>query len=208
MAQGGNKPLLVLASASPRRLDLLRQIGVHPDHIEPVDLDEAPEPGELAGPLARRLAIAKAQAAYARRPTQGNGAGTICLGADTVVACGRRLLPKARDEAEARRTLKLLSGRRHTVYTGVAVAGADDMCRHRLVKTAVTMKRLHAREIDSYLDSGEWQGKAGAHAIQGRAGAFVRSINGSYSNVVGLPLYETVTLLDSAGYAMTGGRAP
>jgi septum formation protein len=199
---------LVLASASPRRLDLLRQIGIHPDHIDPVDVDETPEPGEPAGALARRLAIAKARTAYARRPSPDNGVGTISLGADTVVACGRRLLPKARDEAEARRTLKLLSGRRHTVYTGVAVAGADDMCRHRLVKTTVTMKRLHEREVDGYLESGEWQGKAGAYAIQGRAGAFVRSINGSYSNVVGLPLFETVALLAGAGYALGGGDAP
>jgi len=199
---------LVLASASPRRLDLLRQIGIVPDHVEPVDLDETPLPGEAAGALAERLAIAKARAAYERRPSQGNGAGVICLGADTVVACGRRILPKAQNDTKARRTLKLLSGRRHTVYTGVAVAGADDLCRHRLVKTVVTMKRLDEREIDHYLDSGEWRGKAGAYAIQGIAGVFVRAINGSYSNVVGLPLLETAALLNSMGYQTSTPVAP
>ncbi|NQV22713.1 MAG: septum formation protein Maf [Rhodospirillales bacterium] len=212
--KGRTRPMLVLASASPRRLDLLRQVGVVPDRVEPVDLNETPKKGELPGPLARRLAVGKARAAYDRRSSQSNGAGVITLGADTVVACGRRILPKAHDEAEARRTLELLSGRRHSVYTAVAIvgpqvrSGADDQCRHRLVKTTVVLKRLHAQEIDDYLKSGEWRDKAGAYAIQGRAAAFVRSINGSYSNVVGLPLFETVALLSAEGYPAPNGEAP
>lgn len=196
------RPILVLASASPRRLELLRQIGMDPDHIEPVDLDETPMPNEKAGPYAQRLAMAKAKAAFDRRPTQANGAGFVSLGADTVVACGRRILPKAVDETDARRMLKLLSGRRHTVFTGIALVGPDGdapECRHRLVKTSVAFKRLHPQELETYLSGGEWRDKAGAYAIQGRAAAFVRSINGSYSNVVGLPLFETSALLAAAG---------
>jgi septum formation protein len=192
VAAGHTRPKLILASASPRRLDLLRQIAIDPDQVTPTEVDETPIIGELAGPLAQRLAIAKASAVSAT--------GAVVLGADTVVACGRRILPKARNAAEARRTLQLLSGRRHTVYTGIAVIDALGQLRQRLVKTAVAFKRLDERELGGYLNSGEWQGKAGAYGIQGRAATFVRFINGSYSNVVGLPLYETAALLSAAGY--------
>jgi septum formation protein len=188
-----SRPPLILASASPRRLELLAQIGVVPDRVTPTDIDESERRRELPVDLARRLAAAKAAAA--ERP-----AGAWVLGADTVVACGRRVLPKAGDEATARRCLKLLSGRRHRVHGGICVIDGDGVARVRLVTTRVAFKRLEQREIDDYIDSGEWQGKAGAYAIQGRAAVFVRKIIGSYSNVVGLPLYETAALLKGLGW--------
>ena len=187
-------PVLVLASASPRRRELLRQIGIDPDRVAPTDIDECPRRGELPPQLARRLAQAKARAAAA-----GN-AGAFVLGADTVVACGRRILGKAEDRDQARRFLTLLSGRRHRVHGGIAVIAPDGREAARLVTTAVRLKRLSAAEIAAYLDSEEWLGKAGAYAIQGRAGAFVTALNGSYFNVVGLPLYETAALLTGIGY--------
>ena len=187
-------PVLVLASASPRRRDLLRQIGIDPDRVAPTDIDESPRRGELPPQLARRLAQAKARAAAA------DNAGAYVLGADSVVACGRRILGKAGDADQARRFLTLLSGRRHRVHGGVTVIAPDGREVSRLVTTAVRFKRLSAAEIDAYLDSGEWRGKAGAYAIQGRAGAFVTALVGSYFNVVGLPLYETATLLNGIGY--------
>lgn len=185
---------LVLASASPRRLELLRQIGITPDAVDATAVDETPRRRELPGPLAARLAEAKACDGATRFP------GALVLGADTVVACGRRALGKADDEAQARRCLGLLSGRRHTVYGGVCVVDAGGRAHRRLVKTAVAFKRLDEAEIAAYIASGEWRGKAGAYAIQGRAAAFVRLIVGSYSNVVGLPLFETATLLKGLGY--------
>ncbi len=201
-------PAMVLASASPRRIDLLRQIGVTPDRIEPVSIVEEALAGELPGPLARRLAIEKARTAAAA--LKDTTARILVLGADTVVACGRRVLPKTEDENEARAHLALLSGRRHKVYTGVAVVVAADRCLHRLATTTVGFKRLSNQEIDDYIASGEWRGKAGAYAIQGRAAALVRFIGGSYSNVVGLPLYETAQLLKACGYSFgttnTGSR--
>lgn len=191
-------PALMLASASPRRIKLLEQIGAAPDRIEPVSIAEEALAGEFPGPLARRLAIEKARmAAAALEATTGQ---ILVLGADTVVACGRRVLPKTEDENEARAYLALLSGRRHKVYTGVAVVVSADRCHHRLATTAVGFKRLSNREIDDYIASGEWRGKAGAYAIQGRAAALVRFIGGSYSNVVGLPLFETAQLLKACGY--------
>ena len=186
-------PRFILASASPRRLALLRQIGIVPDVIEPSGVDESPRPGELPRQSAARLAVEKALIAAARH------GGAVVLGADTVVACGRRALPKAADENQARSCLELLSGRGHTVYGGVCVIDAQGRARDRMVATKVKFKRLEAREIDDYLASGEWRGKAGAYAIQGRAAAFVRSLNGSYSNVVGLPLFETAALLGGLG---------
>lgn len=186
-------PILVLASASPRRRDLLAQIGVVPAAVVPADIDETPLQGELPGPHALRLAAAKARAAAARH------AGALVLGADTVVALGRRILPKAESEAEARRCLALLSGRRHRVLGGVALVLPDGGVRERLVATVVAFKRLTPAETDAYLASGEWRGKAGGYAVQGRAAAFVRFLAGSYSNVVGLPLYETAQLLAGAG---------
>jgi septum formation protein len=185
---------LVLASASPRRLELLAQIGLTPDLIDPPDVDEAPLRGETARLTALRLARAKAAAVAARR------AGAVVLAADTVVAVGRRQLGKPADEADAGRMLALLSGRAHRVLTAVAVAAPDGRSGARLSETRVRFKRLTQAEIGGYLSSGEWSGKAGAYGVQGRAGAFVASLNGSYSGVVGLPLYETRALLTGLGF--------
>lgn len=186
-------PRLILASASPRRLDLLARIGVIPDAVDPADLDETPLPGELPPVHAARIAAAKAAVVAARHP------GCVILAADTVVACGRRILPKAGDEATARQCLTLLSGRRHRVHSAVSVIDATGRARHRLSTTIVTFKRLEAAEIAAYLAGGEWSGKAGGYAIQGRAESFVRFLAGSHSGVVGLPLYETRTLLIAGG---------
>jgi septum formation protein len=185
---------LVLASASPRRLDLLRQIGIVPDAVDPADIDETPRRDELPAALAVRLATEKAQAVAPRHP------GAFVLGADTVVACGRRMLPKTADEAAARACLELLSGRRHRVNGGVALVTPQGRLATRAVVTRVAFKRLSAAEIGAYLASGEWHDKAGGYAIQGRAAAFVRWLAGSYSNVVGLPLYETAQLLAGRGW--------
>jgi septum formation protein len=182
--------LLVLASASPRRLDLLRQIGLEPDAVDPADTDETPGPRETPRAYALRMAEAKLAVVMPRHRE------ALVLAADSVVAVGRRILPKAETEAQARSCLALLSGRRHKVLGGVAVGRAGRM-RTRLVETAVRFKRLAPSEIDDYLRSGEWQGKAGGYAIQGRAAAFVAFLSGSYSNVVGLPLFETAALLKS-----------
>ena len=185
-------PPLVLASASPRRLELLRQAGLEPAEIDPADIDESPGMGELPRTYAVRMARAKLAAVACRHP------GAIVLAADSVVVCGRRILPKAETEAEARACLALLSGRRHRVLGGLAVGRPDGTVRTRLVETVVRFKRLEAAEIDDYLQSGEWRGKAGGYAIQGRAARFVAFVSGSYSNVVGLPLFETVALLKAA----------
>jgi len=187
----------VLASASPRRLDLLAQIGITPDAVDAADIDESPGKRELPADHAARLAEAKAARVAARHP------GAFVLAADTVVAAGRRILPKAEDEATARRCLALLSGRRHRVFGGVVLIDPTGRARRRLVRSDVVMKRLSAREIADYLASGEWHGKAGGYAIQGRAAIFVRAVHGSYSNVVGLPLFETAALLDGAGFRTT-----
>ncbi len=186
-------PDLVLASASPRRLQLLAQIGVVPAHVVPADIPEAPDKLELPRILATRLAREKAQAVAKGFP------GAFVLGGDTVVACGRRILPKTEKEKEARACLKLLSGRRHRVLSGVALVAPDGKLHERLVTTVVTFKRLTSDDIDLYAASGEWQGKAGGYAIQGLASAFIRQINGSYSNVVGLPLFEIANLLRACG---------
>ena len=185
---------LVLASASPRRLELLKQIGITPDDVAPADIDESPRASELPIHMAERLAVAKAKAVAEKAP------GAFVIGADTVVACGRRALPKAVDEVEARRFLSFLSGRRHRVLGGLCIIAPDGRCIQRAVTTAVVFKRLEASEIDVYLASGEWRDKAGAYAIQGLAAAFVRKIIGSYSNVVGLPLFETANTLKGLGY--------
>lgn len=190
---------LVLASASPRRLELLRQVGIEPDIVEPADIDEAPRARELPAHYAARVAHDKADTVAARH------SGTYVLAADTVVALGRRILPKAEDEAAARRCLQLLSGRRHRVLGGIAVIAPDGRRAERLVTTIVSFKRLTAEEIQAYLASGEWRGKAGGYAIQGRAAAFVPRLNGSYPNVVGLPLVEAVALLAGLGYPMPAG---
>jgi septum formation protein len=192
-APGPARPPLVLASASPRRLELLAQIGLTPDLIDPAEIDETPLPGETARLLALRLAREKAAAVAARRP------GAVVLAADTVVAVGRRMLAKPADAADAARMLGLLSGRAHRVLTAVAVA-APGRSAARLSETRVRFKRLTEREMGAYLASGEWTGKAGAYGVQGRAGAFVAALNGSYTGVVGLPLYETRALLTGLGF--------
>jgi nucleoside triphosphate pyrophosphatase len=192
-------PAFVLASASPRRLDLLDQIGLVPDRVVPADIDERALKGELPRQLAARLAEAKA------KHVAGDWPGCFVLGADTVVACGRRALAKAKDAGEARDFLRMLSGRRHRVLGGITVIDPSGRLVSRLVSTFVTFKNLEASEIEAYMASDEWRGKAGAYAIQGLAARFVRRINGSYSNVVGLPLFETASVLKGLGYGPAVG---
>jgi septum formation protein len=188
-----SRPELVLASASPRRIELLAQVGIVPDRIEPADIDETPQKGETPPRLAERLARTKAQAIADRHPD------ACVLAADTVVSVGRRLLEKAADEAEVTRFLRLLSGRNHRVHTAVAVAHAGRLAT-RVVETRVAFKTLSDAEIATYVASGDWRGKAGGYGIQGPAGAFVRRIVGSHPAVMGLPLYETVNLLVGIGW--------
>ena len=187
---------LILASASPRRLDLLARIGVTPDTIDPADIDESVPVGELPRVHALRLASEKAAAVALRHPDD------LVLAADTVVAVGRRILPKVEDEATLRICMALLSGRRHRVVTGVALSIPGQQQRTRLVETMIAIKRLSAEEVEHYAALGEWRGKAGGYALQGYGEVYVRHIAGSYSNVVGLPLAETRHLLKSAGYAI------
>lgn len=187
---------LVLASASPRRLDLLRQIGLDPDVIDAAELDETHAPKETPRRLALRLAGAKAAHVADRHPD------AFVLAADTVVAVGRRVLPKVETEAEERACLALLSGRAHRVLTGVAVVAPGGRSATRLVESRVHFKRLSRADLDGYVQSGEGLGKAGGYAIQGRAGAFVTTLQGSYSGVVGLPLYEVVALLGGLGFRL------
>jgi septum formation protein len=185
---------LVLASASPRRLDLLRQVGLEPDLILSPEIDETPLADETPRQLALRLAREKAQAGAAKAP------GAFVIGADTVVVLGTRVFGKPKDEADARRMLTLLSGRAHRVLTGVAVAAPDGRIAARLSETRLRWKRFDARELDAFIATGEWRGVAGGYRIQGRAGGFVLTLQGSYPGVVGLPLYETLALLQGLGY--------
>lgn len=187
-----SEPRLILASASPRRLALLAQIGVSPDAVVPADVDETPRRGELPRPYAERLAAAKA--ACVARP------GSFTLAADTVVAVGRRILGKATTRDEARACLALLSGRRHHVLTAVTLITPDGAASHRVSDSSVVFGRLTAWDIEAYLETGEWDGKAGGYAIQGHAATFVRALHGSYSGVVGLPLFETAQILKGRGY--------
>jgi septum formation protein len=180
---------LILASASPRRLDLLARLGVVPDAVDPADIDETARSGEQPRGHAARLAREKALAVAARHP------GCVVLAADTVVAVGRRILPKAEDEATARHCLGLLSGRRHRVLTAVALIDAGGRLRERLSESVVTFQRLTPADVDWLIGRGDWQGKAGGYAIQGAAEAFVRALSGSFSGVVGLPLNDTRLLL-------------
>jgi septum formation protein len=196
---------LVLASGSPRRLQLLGQVGIEPARLVPVEIDETPHPTELPRHLAARLAREKATAAMAAvsavpDETAAPGTPTYLLAADTVVAVGRRILPKAEIMSEATACLKLLSGRAHRVYTGICLVTPKGSIRQRLVESRVKFKRLSRQDQESYLASGEWRGKAGGYAVQGLAAAFVTHLSGSYSNVVGLPLYETVSLLAGEGF--------
>lgn len=187
-------PRLILASGSPRRLALLAQIGIVPDRVISTDIDESPLPDELPRSHAARLARAKAATVDAP--------DCYVLAADTVVAVGRRILPKAETQAEARRCLVLLSGRRHRVLTGLIVRAPNGRTGERLVLSLVGFSRLTEPQIDSYLANEEWRGKAGGYAIQGRAAAFIRFLSGSYSNVVGLPLFETSQLLRGLGWPL------
>jgi septum formation protein len=197
---GSARPPLVLASASPRRLQLLTQIGIEPDKLMPGDIDETPQRKELPRALAQRLARTKAEVARHSAGRYPELEGAFILAADTVVCVGRRILPKPELSDEAAACLRLLSGRAHRVYSGICLITPKGKVRSRLVETRVRFKRLSREEIETYLASGEWEGKAGAYAIQGRAGAFVTRLIGSYASVVGLPLYETMTLLMGEGY--------
>ena len=186
---------LVLASASPRRLALLDQIGITPDQVLATDIDETPHRGELPADYARRMAREKAAAAALHTLP----AGAAILAGDTVVARGRMILPKAETEDEARQCLALLSGRRHRVLGGIALRRADGRVVSRLVTSRVTMKRLTGPDIESYIATGDWQGKAGGYAIQGPAAALIRHIEGSYSNIVGFSLYDIAAMLRGNG---------
>jgi nucleoside triphosphate pyrophosphatase len=199
------RPKLVLASGSPRRLALINQAGVEPDSLEPAEIDETPERGELPRTLAVRLAREKGLKAQERIRAREDLKGAFILAADTVVAVGRRIMPKPELLEEAASCLRLLSGRTHRVYSGVCLITPNDSVKTRLVETRVRFKRLSDQDIESYLASGEWRNKAGGYAVQGLAGTFVVKLVGSYSNVVGLPLYESVALLAGEGYPVHFG---
>lgn len=196
----GSRPKLVLASASPRRLALLQQSGIEPDALLPADLDETPLKSESPKELARRLAREKAEVARRAARAGEDTREAYVLSADTVVAMGKRILPKAEIVEEADACLRLLSGRTHRVYTAVCLVTPRDALRERLVETRLRFKRLSRQDLEGYLASGEWRGKAGGYAIQGIAGTFAVKLVGSYTNVVGLPLYETISLLDGEGF--------
>jgi septum formation protein len=195
-----NRVKLVLASASPRRLTLLNRVGLAPDLLNPTDIDETPLKRETPRRLSIRLAETKTKVATGAPQVQALGAGVFILGADTVVGLGRRILPKTETPEEAAACLRLLSGRSHWVYSTICLIAPNGRKTTRCCETKVRFKRLSREDIDSYLKSDEWRGKAGGYAIQGRAEAFVRNLAGSYSCVMGLPLYETVHLLQGAGY--------
>ncbi len=199
------RPKLVLASGSPRRLGLLNQVGIEPDSLMPSDVDELPVKGELPRSLATRVARAKAETALATVRRGEEFRGSFIVAADTVVSVGRRIMPKAEMLDEAAQCLRFLSGRSHRVYTAVCVVTPKESFRQRLVETRVRFKRLSREDLEGYLASGEWRGKAGGYAIQGLAGSFVVKIVGSYTNVVGLPLQETVALLVGEGYPVHFG---
>jgi septum formation protein len=199
------RPKFVLASGSPRRLSLINQAGIEPDALKPVDIDETPIRGELPRSCATRLARAKAEAALAVVQLDEELRGSYILAADTVVAVGRRILPKAELLDEAAQCLRLLSGRNHRVYTAICLVTPREAFRQRLVETRVRFKRLSDEDIEAYLASGEWRGKAGGYAAQGIAGTFMVKMIGSYTSIVGLPLYETAALLAGEGYPIHFG---
>ncbi|MGL4438559.1 MAG: Maf-like protein [Bosea sp. (in: a-proteobacteria)] len=199
------RPKLVLASASPRRMALLEQAGIAVDAMLPTDIDETPKKNERPRDLARRLAHEKAEAAYIVTKNRPELTGAYIIAADTVVALGRRVLPKPEVVDEAAECLRLISGRAHRVYTGVTMVTPKGGFRERLVETRIRMKRLSDQDIESYLASGEWRGKAGGYAAQGIAGSFIVKLVGSHSSVVGLPLYETLALLGGEGFPIHTG---
>ncbi len=194
------RPKLVLASGSPRRLTLINQAGIEPDALRPVDIDETPKRGELPRACANRLAREKAEVALAVIREDPDLMGAYILAADTVVAVGRRILPKPELLDEAAQCLRLLSGRNHRVHTAICLVNPKEGFRQRLIETRVRFKRLSSEDIEAYLASGEWRGKAGGYAAQGLAGTFIVKIVGSYSSVVGLPLYETTIMLAGEGF--------
>lgn len=195
-----NDAKLILASGSPRRVELLDQIGIKPDRLMPMDIDESAGKSEHPKSLARRLAQDKAKAAYKQIKNEPQWKNSFVLASDTVVSVGRRILPKAESIEDANNSMHLLSGRNHRVYSGVCVIAPNGSVRQKVAETRLRFKRISSAEMQSYLDSGEWRGKAGAYAIQGIAGSFVIKLVGSYTNVVGLPLYETSNLLTGEGY--------
>ncbi len=199
------RPKLVLASGSPRRLALLNQAGIEPDALRPVEIDETPKKSELPRACATRLARAKAEAAHAAVQLDDELRGCFILTADTVVAVGRRILPKAELVDEASQCLRLLSGRNHRVYTAICLVTPKGAFRQRLVETRVRFRRLTEEDIGGYIGSGEWRGKAGGYAAQGIAGSFIVKMVGTYSNVVGLPLHETLALLGGEGFPIRFG---
>jgi len=199
------RPKLILASGSPRRLGLLNQAGIEPDTLLPCEVDEVPTKGELPRSLATRLARAKAEYALYTARVDDALRGSFIVAADTVVAVGRRILPKAETLDQAAACLRLLSGRNHRVYTGICLVTPKESFRQRLIETRLRFKRLSQEDLEAYLASGEWRGKAGGYAIQGLAGTFVVKIVGSYTNVVGLPLLETIGLLAGEGYPVHFG---
>src|SRR5262250_150078 len=200
-----SRPKLILASGSPRRVGLINQAGIEPDALRPADIDETPLRGELPRVCANRLAYAKATTALAGVGVDDDVYGAFILAADTVVAVGRRILPKPELVDEAVQCLRLLSGRNHRVYTALCLITPKRKYRQRVVETRVRFKRLSSEDIESYLASGEWRGKAGGYAVQGIAGSFVVKMVGSYTNVVGLPLYETCSLLSGEGFPIRFG---
>ena len=205
---------LILASASPRRVDLLRQIQILPDQIIPADIDETPQRNELPADYALRMAVEKAERIAEKLMSEyadsiGHAgiavpSGVYVLAGDTVVAAGRRILPKVETAQEARECLAILSGRRHRVYGGIALHSLNGQLRHRIVQSHVRFRRLSALDIDQYIDSGDWWGKAGGYAIQGMAARFIRDIGGSYSNIVGFSIYDVAAMLDAAGWHQVG----
>ena len=199
------RPKLVLASGSPRRLSLLNQAGIEPDSLQPAEVDEIPMKGELPRALANRLAREKAQVALASVKIDEELRGSYIVAADTVVAVGRRVMPKAEMLEDAAACLRMLSGRNHRVYTAICLVTPREAFRQRLVETRVRFKRLSEDDIQAYIGSGEWRGKAGGYAVQGIAGSFVVKMVGSYSNVVGLPLYESTALLGGEGFPIRFG---
>ena len=205
---------LILASASPRRVDLLRQIQILPDQIMPAHIDETPGRNELPADYALRMALEKARriadrlvGEYADSIGRAGSRGPLSvyvLAGDTVVAAGRRILPKVKTSQEARNCLEILSGRRHRVYGGIALHLLNGQLHHRLVQSHVRFRRLSALDIDQYIDSGDWRGKAGGYAIQGMAARFIRDISGSYSNIVGFSIYDVAAMLNAAGWHQLG----
>lgn len=200
MAEPLSRPTLILASASPRRLQLLQQVSVEPEHLMPSDIDETPQRKELPKDLARRLARTKADVCARQAIRDGRREGAYILSADTVVSRGRLILPKAETIDQASDCLRQLAGRSHRVHTAVCMITPGGKVVNKLVETRVRFKRLSTIEMEAYLASGEWRGKAGGYAIQGLAGAFVIKLVGSYSSVVGLPLHETINMLAGEGY--------